>query len=638
MAGALRQTSNARMRVTEQAGNPLRPALRAGFLGGLALLLMGSLAAQDNRVAQDNSDIVGSYSGEIGAKPATLHIRIRPDGSLTATLDNLDLRAPWMFTCADLHREGSTLTFTVPSIQASFRGSFAAGATELKGAWTHSSGSMLVTFTRQNFVPAPRPSALDGIWLGTQPIGDDPSSRVQIVFRSDADGREYCTADALDIYYMDLECANVVFKDDRVSFDIPAVGEHWSGKIRADGNALLGEIHAKLIQGSSTKDVSEPLNLARQKVLSLERPRPGPSYDAALPPVAAADLESVLANDLAVTLKKGELAPGTGGGVSIGVYAHGVRQVFCFGTAKPDSIFEIGSITRPFTGLLLAQMAAQHKVQLDEPVRELLPEGSVARPQGGEITLLDLASQQSGLPAMPDNISLANLDQPYAGYRFSDLLAYLSKHGVANPSRTPSSFSTLGFGLLGEALATRAGVPYGQLIQDEIDAPLGMSDTVVTLSSQQQARLLPGHDEFHGPAHAWNSDALAPAIGLRSTAQDMLTFLVANLHPEQIKPGSNDPAAASFPAAVRESLQIRGKLSPGIDIAIGWLYQAETGNYWHSGATAAYSAYAFMNPKGDFAAVLLLNGSPGVNGSFVENLGRHVYQRLAGKPALSLNP
>lgn len=619
------------MMLAVRARNLLGHAVRVGLVA-FALLPIGPASAQDNR------DIVGAYAGEIGSKQATLHLRIRPDGTLTATLDNLDLSAPWMFTCADVQRQGSTLTFTVPSIQASFRGDFGAGAKELRGTWTQRSSSQFVAFTRESFIPSTKPSALDGIWLGTQPIGDNPSSRIQIVFRSDASSHEYCTVDALDIYYMDLECANVVFKDDQVSFDIPAAGEHWSGKLQSEGNTLNGDIHGRLIQGGSTRDFSVALNLARQKVISLEKPRPGPAYDAPLPPVGAADLESVLAQDLAETLKSGELAPSTGAGVSIGVYTHGVRRVFSFGRAKPDSIFEIGSITRPFTGLLLAQMAAQQKVRLDEPVRELLPAGALAKPQGAEISLVALASQQSGLPSMPDNISVANMDQPYADYHLADLLAYLNKHGVANPSHTASSFSTLGFGLLGEALAMRAGASYAQLIEDEIAAPLGMSDTALTLSAQQQARFIPGHDQFHGPAQAWSSDVLAPAIGLRSTAQDMLTFLVANLHPDQTKARSNDPSSATLPAAIRQSLQIQAELSPGMHIALGWLYQDETGNYWHNGATAAYSTYAFFNPKGDFAAVILLNGSPGVNGSFVENLGRHVYQRLAGKPALSLNP
>ena len=88
-----------------------------------------------------------------------------------------------------------------------------------------------------------------------------------------------------------------------------------------------------------------------------------------------------------------------------------------FGAAKPDSIFEIGSITKTFTGLLLAQMAEQKKVQMNEPVRELLPAGTIAKPAGAEITLVDLAAQRSGLPAIPDNISVANMEQPYAIYR-----------------------------------------------------------------------------------------------------------------------------------------------------------------------------------------------------------------------------
>jgi CubicO group peptidase (beta-lactamase class C family) len=290
-----------------------------------------------------------------------------------------------------------------------------------------------------------------------------------------------------------------------------------------------------------------------------------------------------------------------------------------------------------FTGLLLAEMAAQHRVRLDEPVRELLPADAVAKPQGPEITLLSLATQSSGLPTMPDNISVANLDQPYADYHFTDLLAYLRQHGVSNPPRPPSSFASLGYGLLGAALANRAQLTYTQLVQSEIAGPLGMTDTAVILSADEQSRFIPGHDQFRGAAQPWTSDVLSGAIGLRSTAPDLLTFLIANLHPEQIKAMPSSASGETLSAAIRESLQRRGEISRGMEIAMGWLYQDETGNYWHNGATAAYSSYVFFNPKGDFAAVVLLNGSPGVEGSFVENLGRHIYQRLAGKPAISLN-
>jgi CubicO group peptidase (beta-lactamase class C family) len=93
----------------------------------------------------------------------------------------------------------------------------------------------------------------------------------------------------------------------------------------------------------------------------------------AMAPVVVADLKPVLDADMARALKSGPLAPQTHGGVTIGVLQPSVRRIFSYGTAQPDSVFEIGSITKTFTGLILAQMVEQGKVQLDEPVRDLLP-------------------------------------------------------------------------------------------------------------------------------------------------------------------------------------------------------------------------------------------------------------------------
>jgi serine-type D-Ala-D-Ala carboxypeptidase/endopeptidase len=114
-------------------------------------------------------------------------------------------------------------------------------------------------------------------------------------------------------------------------------------------------------------------------------------------------MQSMLSRDLQEALKSGALAPATSAGLTIGIVRHGVGRVFAFGTAKPDSIFEIGSITKTFTGLILAQMVEQGLVKLDEPVRALLPADTVAKPQGLEVSLLDLTTQHSGLPRMPDN-------------------------------------------------------------------------------------------------------------------------------------------------------------------------------------------------------------------------------------------
>lgn len=358
-------------------------------------------------------------------------------------------------------------------------------------------------------------------------------------------------------------------------------------------------------------------------------------YDKSMPPVAAADLQSVLDSDLAEALKSGQLAPSTGAGVSIAVVEHGVARVFSYGTAKPDSIFEIGSITKTFTGLVLSQMVQQGTVSLDEPVRELLPQGTVAKPAAGEITLLDLATQHSGLPRMPDNFHPADPTNPYVDYTAADLYAFLSRQTVAKPAQTQFLYSNLGFGLLGQALSNRAGMAYPALLEQEVTGPLGLNDTVVSLSPAQQARLIPGHDSRHRPVHAWDFDSLAGCGAIRSTASDMLAYLQANLHPENLKPATSSPAAATLSAALIQSHQLRADALDG-KIALAWLFQSATGDYWHNGGTGGYSSYAFFNPKGDYAAVVLLNTTLGPDGSFADRLGRHISQRLAGKMAFAL--
>ena len=173
-------------------------------------------------------------------------------------------------------------------------------------------------------------------------------------------------------------------------------------------------------------------------------PSKEPAMDPSMPPLAVADLKSVLNKDIAVALRSGALASSTHTGVTIGVVQHGIRQIFTYGAVKSDSVFEIGSISKTFTALILAQMVEQNLVRLDEPVRELLPPKIVAKPVGTEITLLDLSDQHSGLPRMPDNFARADPNNPYADYNAKLLYAFLAKQGVALPANAPSSTATSG--------------------------------------------------------------------------------------------------------------------------------------------------------------------------------------------------
>jgi CubicO group peptidase (beta-lactamase class C family) len=355
---------------------------------------------------------------------------------------------------------------------------------------------------------------------------------------------------------------------------------------------------------------------------------PALTFDATPVPVAARGIEAVMDRDLRQQLTTGELAPGTGAGLAIGVWQRGERRVFAYGAAKPDSLFEIGSISKTFTGLMLARMVSEGKVRLDEPVREVLPAGTVKKPLGHEITLLDLVTHHSGLPPMPDNFHPADPSNPFADYGPEQLYAYLRRHGVAKPEDATFVYSSLGVGLLGQALVERAGRSYADHLRAEITGPLGISDTVLKLSAEQQRRFLQGYDGKHHPVPVIDHDGpLAGAGAILSTANDMLTYLEANLHPETY---------GTLSGALAMSHQLRASVDGGSQIALAWAYVPDTGTYWHNGGTAGFTSHAFFNSRADCAAVVLINSGPNPLLS-PDLVAEHIRQRLMGEPAISLD-
>lgn len=589
------------------------------FRGVSLFLWVGVAMAQTVNVS-------GDYAGVLGPLHLKLHLKAGAASALTGTLDSVDQGANGL-ACANFRLEGKTLAFDVPSVGGKWRGTVSDDGATLSGTWSQGA-DLPLTFQREgSFIAAAQPSRVDGVWLGTL-TARGAELRIQVQVKSDRTGKEYCTVDSLDQAAMGLVCENVQFHGSQFSFDVPLVHGRWSGTLSENGDELAGNWS----QGSEL-----PLRLKRQaSVIEPKKPEP-PKFDAALPPVPASELKAVLDRDMAAALKDGALGAGTDAGLVIGVVQQGKRQIFVYGTAKEDSIFEIGSISKTFTGLMLAQMAQQGKVRLDEPLRELLPRGTVAKPAGPEITLLDLATQHSGMPRLPDNLNPADARNPYADYDPAKLYSYLAGHGVAKPEDATFTYSNLGLGLLGQALAVRARVPYGELLQTQIAKPLGLKDTVVTLTAEQVKRFLTGHDAQHRAARGWDFDALAGAGAIRSTASDMLTYLEAQLHPDKAgRGGAAGSPEATLPAALRLSQELRADAMPTMRIALAWLYNPESGMYWHNGGTGGYSSFAFFVPKADSAAVVLFNTTLGQNGSFADRVGQHVAQRLQGKAAISL--
>ena len=369
----------------------------------------------------------------------------------------------------------------------------------------------------------------------------------------------------------------------------------------------------------------------------------------AVAPVQAPEMQSLMNRDLDALRRSGAFVHG---GVSIGISIHGVRRVFAYGTAKPDSIFEIGSVTKTFTALALAQMAQQGLVKLDEPVRDLLPPGTVEKPNGAEITLLDLATHHSGLPRMPSGFYQKNKDDPFADFHAADLYDYMSRHGVKKPADASFGYSNLGVGLLGQVLADRARMSYAELVKREVTDPLELKDTVVALSPEQRSRLIQGYngysdgpDGFRRASHAYGDpvppttlDAIAGAGALHSTVDDLLKFLEENLHP-QLHGGPLSAALEEthrLHAEMADSATNAAVIPAGTRIALIWWRSAD-GCYMHGGGMPGYTASALFHPGGDWAVAVLSNTGPG--GLLSSDLiAEHVRQRIEGLPALSLAP
>src|SRR5437763_3222130 len=214
-------------------------------------------------------------------------------------------------------------------------------------------------------------------------------------------------------------------------------------------------------------------------------------------------------------------------GMVVGVLQDGRRRFIAYGSAGPGrapldehTIFEIGSISKTFSGVLLADAVVRSEVRIDEPVATLLPAGTVVPSRDGrQITLEDLATHRSGLPRLPDNLTPAYPQDPYADYDARRLYAFLAAYKLPRAPGQSVEYSNLGGGLLGHALTLRAKAhDWGTLVAQRITGPLGMRETYVGVPSEARARTAAGHDAALDTVPAWNFDVLAGAGALRSSA------------------------------------------------------------------------------------------------------------------------
>jgi CubicO group peptidase (beta-lactamase class C family) len=273
----------------------------------------------------------------------------------------------------------------------------------------------------------------------------------------------------------------------------------------------------------------------------------------------------------------------------------------------PGYRFEIGSISKAFTGVLLSEMAERKELSLDDTVQQHLPAGvTMPRFEGLEVTLRDLVTHTSGLPALPPGMRPLSQLNPYVDVDEKVIVGGLSHLALTHPPGEQHAYSNWAFMLLSDIVGRRAGQPYDALLTERVLAPLGMKDTIVS----DDHRLIPGHTSFGRPTPAWDFPPRFGGVGaIRSTPEDMARFARAMLG------DMPKDAPDTLKRALVTSTQPQRVVRESLTMATAWfvLKRPESVAPWifHNGMTGGFSSTLLVDPQQRRAALVLADAFGG---------------------------
>ncbi len=319
-------------------------------------------------------------------------------------------------------------------------------------------------------------------------------------------------------------------------------------------------------------------------------------------------------------------------GCVVGVFDDGAREVYGYGRVKRevdqppngDTIYEIGSVTKAFTGTLLADMVNRHELALETPLQSLMPPGvELQIIKDHPITLVDVASQSSGYPRLPDNLVPSDPANPYADYSAKLMFEFLAKYKLLRPPGQ-YEYSNFAVGMLGHVLAMRVGTSYEHLVVERICTPLGMGDTRITLTDEQRRRLAPPYNAKLEAEQNWDFDTLAGAGALRSSANDLLKLVEASL--------ANDdrPVAKAIHTAWEKHFGKSGEVGVGL----GWQIARDNVTRWHNGQTGGYTAAVYVHPPSRLGVVVLSNTAT----DLISPLAERIFNTVLESKSKSFQP
>lgn len=318
------------------------------------------------------------------------------------------------------------------------------------------------------------------------------------------------------------------------------------------------------------------------------------------------------------------IANGYSPSIAIGIIDRDGPQYYLFGAktagglpVNEHTIYEIGSISKVFTGILLAQAVLDGKMKTDDPAQQYLP-ASVALPtrDGKQITLGHLSDHTSALTRMPTNFTPKDPANPYADYTVDQMYDFLKGYTLPRDIGAQYEYSNLAQGLLGHILSLHAGSSYEELMIKKIAAPLGLKETKITFDEKMKQNLAMGYSQGVQVSN-WDIPTLAGAGAIRSSVHDMLIFLEANLGLKKTK---------LYPAMQLSHQARHDKPGGGTRVGLGWHISkgAEGDVIWHNGGTGGYRTFAGFVKETGKGVVVLTNSDKGA-----DDLGFHLLNSAA---------
>ncbi|MFC1513827.1 serine hydrolase [candidate division KSB1 bacterium] len=286
---------------------------------------------------------------------------------------------------------------------------------------------------------------------------------------------------------------------------------------------------------------------------------------------------------------------------AVDYYCYGEKKIGQKDPVDKNSIFEIGSISKVFTSIILSDMVLKGELNLEDPIEKYLPDDvKVPKRKNNNITLLNLAIHNSGLPRMPNNFKPEDPQNPYADYTVKNMYDFVSGHKLRRDIGGQYEYSNLGMGFLGHLLSLVNGKEYENVLKERICSKIGMENTFIKFNENNSRELASGHSGGKVVSN-WDIPTLAGAGAIRSNAVDMVKFIRANLGIENTEISN----------AVDFSHGKRFKVSDNLELGLAWHISVNENSriIWHNGGTGGYRAFCGFNKKKKTGAVVLCNSN-----------------------------